>query len=84
MKYNWIKTTDRLPNKEDLKDEIGKGAVDNSHADCFIFIKGRVQRQPFNFHHQCWDDSDYDDYEYDATEPTHWILDNTWPDKPTD
>lgn len=75
----WIKTTEQLPTREFLKSEFAKGCVDNSHADCYIFIDGRVTERPFNFDHECWDDKGYDDFEYDAKEPSHWMLSVPFP-----
>lgn len=84
MKNEWVKTNVALPNRIDLSDEIGKGVVDNNHADCFIYINGQVKERPFNFTHVCWDDRDYDDLEYEAEEPTHWMLAHQLPKPPQD
>lgn len=64
----WIKTTDRLPELNEA--EIAYGA---SHIDCWIFVNGMVGDLPFNVHHQCWDDDQYDDFKFAATKPTHWM-----------
>jgi len=82
MEREWFKTSEVLPTKELLKDEYGKGVVDNNHADCFIYINGEIKERPFNFHHACWDDKEYDDFEFEATEPTHWMLAYPLPEKP--
>lgn len=88
MERVWIKTADQLPTKDLLMGEFGKGCVDCSHADCYIFIRGQVEIRPFNFHHLCWDDDQYDDqyddHEYDADEPTHWMLAHPYPAPPTE
>lgn len=83
MERTWIKTTEQLPTKEFLKDDYGLGCVDDNHADCFIFVDGKIQQRPFNFHHECWDDEEYDDFEYEATEPSHWMLQQPWPAPPS-
>lgn len=82
MERTWIKTSEALPTKEMLKDEVGKGVVDDSHAACFIFINGEVKERPYNFHHNCWDDRDFDDFEYEAAEPSHWMLAYPLPEPP--
>tara|TARA_R100000541_G_scaffold15707_2_gene25078 strand:- start:587 stop:802 length:216 start_codon:yes stop_codon:yes gene_type:complete len=57
---DWIKTNDELP--------VGVG-----HIDCYIFVNGEVIERPWNCLHECWDDRDYDDFEFSATEPSHWM-----------
>jgi hypothetical protein len=79
MSDKWIKTAEQLPAKEYLVNELGQGCVDSSHADCYIFINGQVEERPYNFHHECWDDREYDDIEYEAKEPSHWMLAPPWP-----
>ena len=69
----WIKTVDELPT-----------SLDHEHVDCYIFISGQVDERPFNTMHQCWDTKDYDDYEFDATKPTHWMISPPYPAPPTD
>lgn len=83
MSKVWIKTADKLPTREFLKSDFALGCVDKSHADCFIFVNGRVQERPFNFDHECWDRQDYDDFEYEADEPSHWMLCDPWPLPPS-
>jgi len=79
---DWIRTKDWLPSKENMKDLIGNGVVDNNHADCYIYINNCIEERPFNFYHGCWDDRDYDDFQYEAKEPTHWMLANPLPKPP--
>ena len=80
----WIKTIDLLPTKELLGRHAGSGVVDSSHADCYIVVDGRVLKRPYNFHHECWDREDYDDFEFEATRPTHWMLAKPLPKPPAE
>lgn len=82
MNNEWIKTSKSIPNRIDLADEIGKGVVDNDYADCYIYIDGEIKKRPFNFTHACWDDDQYDDFEYESSRPTHWMLAHPLPKKP--
>jgi len=75
---DWIKTSDRLPTRFDSLHDS------NHHIDCYIFIDGEVTERPWNIHHECWDDKSYDDYEFDANEPSHWMIAKPLPDKPED
>ena len=61
----WIKTSDRLPEKP--------GKKSYEYVDCLIYINGNVQQQPWNCEHLCWDDTHYDDFQYEPTKPTHWM-----------
>ena len=61
---DWIKTTDRLPEKPGVKAY--------EYVDCLIVVKGEVIQRPWNCEHLCWDDVHYDDFEFHPTEPTHW------------
>ena len=67
MKNEWIKTEERLPTRFDSSHDS------NEHIDCYIFIDNQVKERPWNIHHECWDDREYDDFEYEATKPTHWM-----------
>lgn len=84
MERKWFKTSEIIPSRLMLAEEYGKGVVDNNHADCFIYINGEIKERPFNFDHECWDDREYDDFEYEATEPTHWMLAYPLPRPPQD
>ena len=60
----WIKVVDRLPEKDG-----------NSTIWCLVFTKRNgVCVHPFNEYHDCWDDSDGDDYFTPSTggDVTHW------------
>ena len=72
---NWTKTTKALPQAQDKS---------ISHVDCYIFLDGHVDERPFNIHHQCWDTKDYDDYDFDADKPTHWMISPPYPLPPKD
>jgi len=64
---DWIKTSERLPSKED-SDQDG-------YVDCFVYGKGLgVMFRPFNIHHQCWDDEDRDDHWGDPERVSHWQI----------
>jgi predicted metal-dependent hydrolase len=67
MNNEWIKTEDRLPTRLDSSHDSSE------YIDCYIFIDNQVKERPWNIHHECWDDRGYDDFEYEATEPTHWM-----------
>ena len=62
----WIKTTDSLPLKP------GRGSYE--HVSCWIVVNGRVEEGLWNCEHECWDDSEGDDWRYDPTTPTHWMV----------
>lgn len=76
IKSNWIGVNERLPARFDSLHE------DNHHIDCYIFINNQVIERPWNIHHECWDDKEYDDYEFSATEPSHWMIANPLPEPP--
>ena len=80
----WIKTKDALPNRELLADHLSKGCVNEYYADCYICINGEVMERPFNFEDKCWYSKDYDDFEFEATKPSHWMLANPCPKPPKD
>ena len=61
---NWIKTSERLPEKP--------GVQSYEYVDCLILVKGDLKFRPWNCEHHCWDDEEYDDFAYEATEPSHW------------
>jgi hypothetical protein len=61
----WIKTKDRLPAKPGIRSY--------EHVDCWIVVKGEVMERPWNCEHQVWDDVHYDDWEFNAHEPSHWM-----------
>lgn len=61
----WIKTSDRLPKKP--------GKASYEYVDCMILVKGELKFSPWNCEHECWDDSSYDDWAYDALTPSHWM-----------
>ena len=67
----WIKTTERLPEKPSNKNY--------EYVDCYIFVDGEVLERPWNCEHECWDDAGYDDFQYSATEPSHWMIANKMP-----
>lgn len=60
----WIKTSDRLPEKPRKRDY--------EHVECLIYYKNQVLKRPWNCEHLCWDDEDGDDFFCDPEEPTHW------------
>jgi len=76
IKNDWISTDERLPTRFDSLHE------DNQHIDCYIFMRNKVIERPWNIHHDCWDDRDYDDFEFDATEPSHWMMATQLPGPP--
>jgi hypothetical protein len=61
----WIKTSERLPQKP--------GVADYEHVWCLIVHKGEVIMRPWNCEHGCWDQEDGDDFQFEATEPSHWM-----------
>lgn len=78
MERKWIKTCDRLPTKEDCPHGF------SDHVSCYIYVDGAVIERPWNLHHECWDDADYDDFQYEATKPTHWMVATPLPSAPKD
>lgn len=61
----WTKTTDALPEKP--------GKESYEHVDCWVVIDGRLEELPWNCEHECWDNSDYDDFAYEKHRPSHWM-----------
>lgn len=61
----WIRTIDRLPGNP--------GEASCGHVDCIVFHVGECSQLSWNVEHQCWDDTEGDDYYCDAMEPTHWF-----------
>ena len=76
IKADWIQTKERLPTRFDSLHE------DNHHIDCYIFIINQVIERPWNIHHECWDDKEYDDFEFNDTAPSHWMIANPLPEPP--
>lgn len=70
----WIKTTDRLPEKPGLEPY--------EYVDCYIVVDGKVLERPWNCEHECWDDEGYDDFEFEANRPSHWMPKPDWPNPP--
>jgi hypothetical protein len=58
-------TKDILPKKPGLKSY--------EQIDCLVLAKRGWEICVWNCEHECWDDSDGDDFLYDPLEPTHWI-----------
>lgn len=65
MGMEWIKTTDRLPQKP--------GKASYEYVDCLVVYKGRVLKRPWNCEHEVWDDEHYDDFWAEATEVDYWM-----------
>ena len=65
MTVEWIKTSDRLPEKP--------GKSHYEYVECLIVYKGDVIKRPWNCEHLCWDDEEHDDFFCDPKEPTHWM-----------
>lgn len=72
----WFGVNERLPTRFDSTHES------NHHIDCYIFINGEVKERPWNIHHECWDDREYDDFEYSAKDPSHWMIKPEMPRAP--
>ena len=68
----WTKTEDGLPQKPGLKSY--------EQIDCLIYIKGSYEVAVWNCEHDCWDDSDGDDFRYHPREPLCWLPLDTAPD----
>jgi hypothetical protein len=63
----WIKTTDKLPNREPN--------VDYSQVPCIVWDTRYSCVRILNFNHEqeCWDDEFGDDYECDIERVSHWM-----------
>ena len=61
----WIRTSEQLPEKPGLKSY--------EHVDCWIYVNNTILQRPWNCEHLCWDDEEYDDFEFEAKKPTHWM-----------
>lgn len=64
QQLEWVKTSERLPQKPGLKPY--------EYVDCVVLVDGDMRFAPWNCEHECWDDEDYDDFRYEAKKPSHW------------
>jgi hypothetical protein len=61
----WIKTTDRLPEKP--------GKAYYEHVGCLVRWHGETFIRPWNCEHLCWDDEGGDDFFAAPLDVTHWM-----------
>tara|TARA_R110002110_G_scaffold415850_1_gene657983 strand:+ start:19094 stop:19471 length:378 start_codon:yes stop_codon:yes gene_type:complete len=64
-KLEWTLTSDTPPHG------------DYNHIDCYIILKRNrsdVLERPWNTIHKCFDDSGYDDFEYNADDVFCWMI----------
>lgn len=57
-----------------MQDEEPAG--EHGHVECWIILKKypqNVEEYPWNTHHKCFDDKDYDDFAYSADDVLCWI-----------
>jgi hypothetical protein len=66
---NWISTKDKLPDKD---------------AACLVVRKRYVEILVWNNTHECWDDSDGDDFCCNLDDVKYWILLSDLPPIPND
>ena len=83
IQTDWTRTADALPSIDLIKADTGVTYGVNEHVDCYICIAGSVREQPWNIYHKCWDDTDYDDFAFEALAASHWMLKPSKPDAPT-
>lgn len=62
----WIKPTDRLPEKP--------GKKYYEYVDCLIVHKGEVKARPWNCEYLCFDDVNYDDFFCGPEHVEYWML----------
>lgn len=62
----WIRTSDRLPQKEE--------GSRSDHTWCLVYYRNDVRILAYNHHYQVWDDESADDYECDPLGVSHWML----------
>ena len=65
MELNWIKTSDRLPEREPNKRY--------SQVWCLCVYEGEVMVLVFNHEHMVWDDRSGDDFFCSIGDVSHWM-----------
>ena len=61
----WIKTSEELPKR--------KEGVRYSQVPCLVYYRRNIEILYFNHEHNCWDDSDGDDYKCDIEDIEYWM-----------
>ena len=73
----WIKTSDRLPERSQESYSQVSCLVNKRYKFMrngeFIKYTYNVEILVFNHEHECWDNEDGDDYNCDIEQVTHWM-----------
>lgn len=60
-----------------MKDEQPNAGSGHQHVDCYIVLKDKpnqVVERPWNVHHKCFDDCEYDDFDFSVDDVLFWMF----------